>query len=221
MNTRADDAVVAYPLFQTGDGGSIPTSALTFHIAAIGHKTAKAFIEKWHYSHRMPTGKNLLYGLHTEIGLYAVIVYGIGVNPYQAKFLGVNKVVEIKRMARTEPRLSYPLSRFIAITARMVAKQFPYDCIVAFADPEHGHEGTVYKASGFVLHGMTNAEWHLMEASGEVRHRRYAFRHARRNGCSVAESRDLLALSRVKTKPKYRWVRWVSARPQQKSPPNP
>lgn len=208
MNTRADDVVVAYPLFQREDGGSIPTSALTFHIDPIGHKTAKAFIEKWHYSHRMPTGKNIIYGLNTEKGLYAVIVYGIGVNPYQAKFLGVERVIEIKRMARTEPRLPYPLSRFIAITSRMVGKEFPYDCIVAFADPEHGHEGTVYKASGFTLHGTTNAEWHLVDAFGEVRHRRYAFRHARRNGLSVAESREHLGLARVKTKPKYRWVRW-------------
>ena len=208
MTHREDDVVDAYPLFRGVDGGSIPTSSLTFHIDPVGHKTAKAFVEKWHYSHRIPTGKNIIYGLNTENGLYAVIMYGIGVNPYQAKFLGVERVVEIKRMARTEPRLSYPLSRFIAITSKMVAKEFPYDCIVAFADPEQGHEGTVYKASGFTLHGTTNAEWHLVDASGEVRHRRYAFRHARRNGLSVAESREQLGLARVKTQPKYRWVRW-------------
>jgi hypothetical protein len=156
----------------------------------------------------MPTGKNICFGLHNEIGLYAVIIYGIGVNPYQAKYLGVKRVIEIKRMARTEPRLAYPLSRFIAISSRFAAKEFPYDCVVAFADPEYGHEGTVYKAAGFVLHGTTAPEWHLVAPDGQIRHRRYAFRHARRNGMSVSQSREQLGLRRVKTAPKYRWVRF-------------
>ena len=134
-------------------------------------------------------------------------MYGIGVNPYQARFLGVERVLEIKRMCRSEPPLPYPLSRFIALTARMVAKEYPYDCLVAFADPEQGHEGTVYRASGFTLNGMTAPEWHLVGADGVQRHRRFAFRHARRNGCSLAESRTALGMTRVQTKPKYRWVR--------------
>jgi hypothetical protein len=129
------------------------------------------------------------------------------VNPYQAQFLNVKRVIEIKRLARSEPKLEYPMSRFISVTSKMVRKEFPYDCIIAFADPDQGHEGTVYKASGFTLHGMTNAEWHLEDSSGEKRHRRFAFRHARRNNQSVGESRDELGVTRVQTKPKYRWIR--------------
>jgi hypothetical protein len=202
---RADDVRAAYPLFQGERGGSTPTSAL-FRIREISHKLAKEWVETWHYSKRMPTGKNLCYGLFVNGSLYAVIVYGIGVNPYQASSLGVKSVLEIKRMCRSEPRLAYPLSRFIAISLRFVLKIFPAECIVAFADPQHGHEGTVYKASGFTRHGLTNAEWHLVGPDGEVRHRRFAFRHARRNGISLDESRKALGLERVKTVPKIRWV---------------
>jgi hypothetical protein len=156
----------------------------------------------------MPTGKNICYGLYADANLYAVIVYGIGVNPYQAAFLGVKTVLEIKRMCRREPPLyEYPLSRFISISSKMVAKEYPYDCLVAFADPEYGHEGIVYKASGFTLHGKTNAEWHLENEDGERRHRRFAFRYARRAGKTIAESRAELGLRRVKTAPKYRWIR--------------
>ena len=213
MNTllRADRTTVVHPAIQPGGGGSIPTSALQFVVRKIEHKTAKEFVEHWHYSKRIPTGKNLSFGAYSGTDLYAVIVFGIGVNPFQAKFLGVARVLEIKRMCRIEPPdASFPLSKFIAIASRMVRKEFPFDCLYAFADPEQGHEGTVYKASGFKLHGMTNPEWHVVGADGIQRHRRFAFRHARRHGITIGEARDLLSLKRVQTKPKYRWVRYCA-----------
>lgn len=144
-----------HPLFQADEGGSIPTSALRFFISPVAHSVAESWIEQWHYSHRMPTGKNIPFALWDNHEIYAVIVYGIGVNPYQAKFLGVETVLEIKRMARSEPRLDYPLSRFISITIGFVRKQSMVDAIIAFADPEQGHEGTVYKAAGFKLEGKS------------------------------------------------------------------
>lgn len=187
-------------------GGSTPTPSL--QIRPIVHGVAKDFVEAWHYSGRMPTGKNISYGLYDGASLYAVIVYGIGVNPYQAAYLGVERVVEIKRMCRVEPRGSFPLSRLISITRRWAKKELPYEAIVAFADPEQGHEGTVYKASGFAYCGTTNPEWHLVDSCGNKRHRRYAYRFARRNKIHVAEAREQLGLERVKTAPKHRWVRY-------------
>lgn len=201
---------VKHSLFQDDDGGSTPTLPLYF-ISEIDHKTAKVWVEKWHYSKRMPTGKNINYGLYVDGKLYAVIVYGIGVNPYQAKFLGVNKVLEIKRMCRSEPAdKRHPLSRFISISMRMCVKDNPADCIVAFADPEQGHEGTVYRASGFEHRGMSNPEFHLVGQDGVIRHRRLAFRHSRRNGISIEESRNQLGLKRIKTLPKHRYVRMLT-----------
>ena len=198
--------MLKHETFQPQDGGSIPTSPLHFNISKISHKQAKGFVENWHYSGRMPTGKNVNFGLWCNDYLYAVIVYGIGVNPYQAKFLGVDSVVEIKRMCRSEPKMNYELSRFIRLSLKMVGREMRFDAVVAFADPEQGHEGTVYKATGFGFAGKTNAEWHLVDKDGVKRHRRYAYRMARRNDISVSEARDILGVERVKTEPKNRWV---------------
>lgn len=193
---------------QPGSGGSAPTLAHQFVIKPIDHKTARPFVEQWHYSKCLPTGKNICYGLFEgETDLHAVIVYGIGVNPYQARFLGVERVLEIKRMCRSEPPRGYQLSRFIAITLRFIRREHDPQCIVAFADPEQGHEGTVYKASGFERHGMTNAEWHVIDKNGVKRHRRYAYRYAKRNGCTIAQARDMLGLTRIQTLPKIRWIK--------------
>ena len=207
MNFRECSSMEEQLAIQLEDGGSTPTYSHQYRIERIPHAEAKAFVEAWHYSKRMPTGKNICYGCWRGKDCYAVIIYGIGVNPYQASFLGVNSVVEIKRMCRREPKERFELSRLIGLTSRWLKKSFAFDAIVAFADPEQGHEGTVYKASGFKHEGMTNPEWHLIDKEGNVRHRKYAFRMARRNGISVQDARVRLGVSRIKTAPKHRWVR--------------
>ena len=193
--------------FPQADGGSIPTPTLQFNIMEISRKAARGWVEKWHYSRAMPTGKCFSYGLYANHEPYAVIVYGIGVNPNQASYLKVKNVLEILRMCRSEPKLKgFPLSRFIAITRKMVSTKHPYNALIAFADPEEGHIGTVYSAAGFKLEGVTEATWHALDKYGNKRHRRYAFRHARRNDQTIEKSRQDLGLTRVQTKPKYRWV---------------
>lgn len=178
-------------------------------IRRIDHKTAASWVVRWHYSRRMPTGKNVNFGAYDPDGqLYAVIVFGTGVNPYQAKYLGVDSVVELKRMCRREPRRDdFYLSRFIRQALRLYCiEQGKPGAVVAFADPAEGHSGGVYKATGFQLHGMTNAEWHLVDADGQARHRRYAYRFAKRHGISAAEARERLGVRRAQTPAKYRWV---------------
>ena len=193
-------------VIQQVGGDSNSTPPLHFYIDRIPYNEAKNFIEQWHYSHRMPTGKNICFSVSANSFIYAVISYGIGVNPYQASFLGVKSVIEIKRMCRREPKQKYHLSRFIRLTLRMLRKIEKFDAVVAFADPEYGHGGTVYRAAGFRHEGMSNPEWHLIGKNGEKRHRRYAFRFARRKEVTIEQARDQLGLERIKSAPKHRWV---------------
>lgn len=169
-------------------------------------------MEQWHYSRRMPTGRNTSYGLYADGLLYAVIVYGIGVNPYQAQSLGVGSTTEIKRMCRTEPPKNYPLSRLIAKTMKLQLRADPVDAVVAYADPMHGHEGTVYKASNFVHMGLTNPEYHVETLEGELRHRRYIHRYSERSGMTVGEVRSMLQVERIQTPGKHRWVYYAKAK---------
>jgi hypothetical protein len=194
--------------FQLENAGSNPSAPLHYIIEPIRHDAAKDFVERWHYSHLMPTGKNICYGLKRKGSIYAVIVYGIGVNPYQAQFLGVDSCIEIKRMCRREPKEDYFLSRFINLTTKIIKRSKDFDAVVAFADPEHGHQGTVYKAAGYEYSGLTNPEWHLEDEFGNRFHRRIAYRMARRNKIEIGEARNELNLHRIKTEPKHRWVRF-------------
>jgi len=89
-------------------------------VRKIPHGEAAKFIERWHYSARCPTGKNIFFGWFIQGGddlfgesLYAVADYGIGVNPHQASFLSVitgkdienDILLELKRLCRIEPKM--------------------------------------------------------------------------------------------------------------------
>lgn len=183
-------------------------------VVSIDTTTAGPFIERWHYSGRVPTGKNLFYGWYDETNdLYAVADYGIGVNPYQAAYLsritGKNvqhqHLLELRRLCRREPkREDMPLTQFLAQCHKLL-RQTGYKYVVSFSDPAYGHTGGLYKAANFEHLGVTASERHVMDSEGNVRHRRLAFRHARRNGCSIQESRDALGLRVIVTPPKDRW----------------
>ena len=202
-------------------------------ILRIPHNIAKPFIEKWHYSSRCPTGKNIFfgwyidgaeYGLETDLfgkTLYAIADYGIGVNPYQSQSLtrmtgieiDTQKLLELKRLCRVEPKVDkLPLTMFIAKCHRILDKE-GYCYVVAFSDPAYGHSGGIYKAANFKYLGKTNPETHAIEADGTLRHRRLYFRYARRNNVSVAQARQELGLSLKKTMPKDRWFIQIHKKP--------
>ncbi len=179
----------------------------------ISHDVAKPFIEKWHYSGRCPTGKNIFFGWYIDETLYAVADYGIGVNPYQAQYLSRitgldihnNELLELKRLCRIEPKIDkMPLTMFLSQCHKLLAKD-GYCYIVSFSDPNYGHSGGIYKAANFRNLGKTNPENHVVEKDGTIRHRRLYFRYSRRKNVSVSQAREDLGLTLVKTIPKDRW----------------
>lgn len=193
-------------------------------IVKIQASVARAFIEKWHYSHRYPSGQCIAFGWECEgsgqeenlfgKGLYAVAVYGTGVNPYQARFLSEklgeevkgDQLLELRRLCRAEPRVEgLPLTKFLARCHKLL-KAEGYRWIVSFSDPAEGHDGGIYKAANFQHLGKTNRENHAMTEDGVIRHRRYYYRYARRKGISMVQAREELGVKLVATEAKDRWI---------------
>lgn len=213
---------------QDADDPAPPLAHQRERIQEIPLALARPFIEKWHYSKRVPTGKNVFFGWFIGARLYAVADYGIGVNGLQASYLGriTGKPVtpaslyELKRLCRIEPRdEQFPLSRFLARCHRLL-KQKGIRFIVSFSDPEHNRltrikdtpycSGGLYKAANFQYLGKTNPERHLLDNDGAKRHRRYAYRYLERqrrlgNRMSPAEARAILGVTPIRTEPKDRW----------------
>jgi hypothetical protein len=61
---------------------------------------------------------------------------------------------EIKRLVMSPICPKNSESRFIAITIKMLRKMVEVKGVVTYADDGQGHQGTIYKASGFKPLGM-------------------------------------------------------------------
>ena len=126
---------------QSAGGGSIPTPSL--QIRRIDKKTSIPVIEKYHYSQNVPAGKNIYFGYYVnEDLLYAVAIYGIGVNnngpAYLARVTGrdvtVQNSLELKRLARIEPKIDAAPDDLLAICHRLLKKE-GYKSVVKLLRP--------------------------------------------------------------------------------------
>jgi hypothetical protein len=213
--------------------GKISSMRSTFQFRSLDLQTARLFIETWHYSKRVPTGRNIFFGWFADGELYAVADFGIGVNPRQERFLSqltgklVSKanLVELKRLCRTDPRRQ-PLTQFLSLCHRALKKQ-GVRFVVAFSDPAFNplpekigstpyDSGGLYKAANFQYLGKTLPERHVIDRAGGIHHRRVAHRfmkranaqrevEGRRKMMTLPEARKVLGFVPIITMPKDRW----------------
>lgn len=149
------------PLFQEGDGGSTPTSALQLHFREIGAQTASIAYREWHYLGDQGFISQINFGAYWEGILEGAISFG---PPNATDLEGYwtretqGQWWEIKRLVLSPKCPRNSESRFIAITSKMMRKKHLVKGIVTYADDGQGHVGTIYKASGFKSLGMTAAK---------------------------------------------------------------
>lgn len=120
------------------------------------YDAAKYAVEHWHYSRRMPKSKLAHIGVWENQKFIGCVIYGVGATADLVKRFGLNQTqgCELVRVALTSH--ASEVSRIIAISLRMLKKAFSgLRLVVSFADPEQGHIGGIYKASGWLYLGTT------------------------------------------------------------------
>lgn len=148
MKTKfcADEVMVNLPLFHSGDGGSIPTSALQFHFEPIHRDTFMPLNEAWHS--RLPDCKNafagFFFGAVFEHKYYAVAWWSHPV----ARALNGKGWVELRRFAISSEAPKNTASRMLGWMVRTIRKTGEYEKAISYQD-EDVHSGTIYKASGW------------------------------------------------------------------------
>jgi hypothetical protein len=116
---------------------------------------SKALIEQWHYSHtaRSQQQKHVFKLVSKQTNtLIGVAIYG---KPMSRHYN--TDVIELRRLALIDDTPRNSESFFIAKTLKWLDKNTNYVYVVSFADPNSGHEGTIYKASNFVYDGLENS----------------------------------------------------------------
>lgn len=149
--TCGESIRVMHPLFQAGEGGSIPTSPLHMRVEQINYLLALELNEAWHSRlPRMGTGciKNMPFlsfaATHAD-RIYAVAIWS---NPV-ARNLPQKEWLELRRMAVAPDAPPNTCSWMLAVMKRLIKKLKPHiDRLVSYSDTEV-HEGTIYKAAGW------------------------------------------------------------------------
>lgn len=128
-------------------------------VKVIPSKIANEFVKKHHYSGKVVGNSYLHFGCFLGGILHGVMSYGPSMD--KNKIIGLvkdtewNGFLELNRMAFDDylPRNSE--SRCIAYSIKQIKKKAPQiKWIISFADGTQCGDGTIYRASGFVLTGI-------------------------------------------------------------------
>ena len=125
-------------------------------IKVIPRDIANDFVRKHHYSGKVCMGSQVHFGCFLDGKLHGVLQYGASIDKRKIQSLvegtGWNEFLELNRMAFDDylPRNSE--SYCIGKTLRMIKKQAPQiKWVISFADGCSCGDGTIYRASNFVL----------------------------------------------------------------------
>ena len=125
-------------------------------VRLIDSRTAHDFIRRHHYSGKTVNNSNIHFGVFYEGRLEGALQYGPSMD--KARMIGLvrgtswNNFLELNRMAFTDVLPRNSESRALGICARILRKHAPaLKWIVSFADGAQCGDGTIYRASGFVL----------------------------------------------------------------------
>lgn len=131
-------------------------SAKDIVVKPLPAQAANIFVKKHHYSGRVVTNSQLHFGVYLDRKLEGVMQFGPSLD--KRKMLGIvegttwNGFLELNRMAFSDVLPRNSESRAIGVAMRMIRKTYPWiKWVVSFADACQCGDGTIYRASGFVL----------------------------------------------------------------------
>lgn len=145
-------------------------------IKVIPASIANNFIKKHHYSGKVVNNSVLHFGAFLDNKLHGVLSYGNSLD--KSKIIGLvngtgwNEFLELNRMAFDDylPRNSE--SRCISQTIKLIKNNAPQiKWIISFADATQCGDGTIYRASNFVLTGIKKNNNLARLPNGEVIHK--------------------------------------------------
>lgn len=129
-------------------------------LKAIDPKTANAFVKHHHYSGKVVPNSQLHFGAFYNNRLHGVMQFGPSINKKGTINLvnntGWNEFIELNRMAFDEYLPKNSESRCIAIALKLIKKHAPQiKWVISFADATQCGDGTIYRAAGFKLVGIS------------------------------------------------------------------
>ena len=142
-------------------------------VKVIPSAIANAFVKKNHYSGKVVNLSTLHFGCFLDGNLHGVMSYGPPMDKRKVLPLVVptkwNEMLELNRMAFDDYLPKNSESRCISVSIKLIKKNAPHiKWLLSYSDATQCGDGTIYRASGFVLTQINKNSTIVKLASGEV-----------------------------------------------------
>lgn len=136
-------------------------------VKPISSTDASMIVKRIHYSGKIVNNSTLHFGVFLNGKIEGVMSFGNSLD--KRKIQGLvkntdwNSFIELNRMAFSDKLPRNSESRALSVAFRLIKKNYPHiEWIVSFADGTQCGDGTIYRASGFVLTGFSEGSMWLM-----------------------------------------------------------
>lgn len=142
-------------------------------VKVIPSKIANDFVKRNHYSGKVVPNSQLHFGAFLDGRLHGVLSYGPSTDKSKIITLvegtGWNEFVELNRMAFDDYLPRNAESYCIAKTLKLIKKNAPQiKWVISFADGCQCGDGTIYRASNFILTGIKKNTGMRIDENGNV-----------------------------------------------------
>ncbi len=137
------------------------------------HQAARYAVEHWHYSRSLPPPPHNRIGVWENSKFIGCILFGRGASPQLLRPYGLKNTegAELVRVA-LDAHLT-PVSRIVSIAIKFLQLRSPgLRLLVSFADPDKGHQGSIYQAMNWTYLGLTSPSSTYRDKTGKVWHER-------------------------------------------------
>lgn len=152
------------------------TSAKELRVMPVSAQDANAYIRANHYSGKVAPNSQVHFGVFMHGRMLGAMQFGPCINKKGTMRLvegtGWNGFIELNRLAFSDALPRNSESRAIGIAMRILRKRYPHiEWVVSFADATQCGDGTIYRASGFLLTDIRkNEALRRNPSTGEVMH---------------------------------------------------
>lgn len=152
------------------------SSAKDIIVKPISRADADRIVKSCHYSGKVVQNSQLHFGVFLGDKCGGAMQFGPSLDKRKIQGLvsgtGWNSFIELNRMAFADWLPRFSESRAISVAMRIIRKTYPQiEWVISFADGTQCGDGTIYRASGFVLTGITESLNLIRRGDGVVIHK--------------------------------------------------
>lgn len=150
-------------------------TAKDIRVAPISAKDAADLVRRVHYSGKVVQNSQLHFGVFLDGRLEGAMQFGPSLDKRKIQGLvrdtGWNNFIELNRMAFSDRLPRNSESRALGVAFRLIRKHYPHiEWVISFADGTQCGDGTIYRASGFVLTDCRKNKDIIVTNEGKITH---------------------------------------------------